>query len=75
MAADPNDFGPGLQVKGGLRYLYKRFSFGGDESTEYAENIERIFGKKEKKFCEECGRLPSWCDCVPPPSSETDPVR
>ena len=76
MTNDPNDFGNGLNVKGGLRYLYKRFSFGGEVNPAYDKEIERIFGAKPREFCAKCDKRFSWCECpkeeVSSPGSDTD---
>ena len=34
-------------------------------SKAYQENLEKIFGQK-KKYCDNCGKTFSWCQCGEP---------
>jgi hypothetical protein len=63
MANEPDDFGSGLNVKHGLRYLYTRFSFGGENNPAFETGMDRVFGTKPKEFCSQCDKRFSWCEC------------
>jgi hypothetical protein len=30
---------------------------------EFNERFDKIFGEPKSKHCEDCGKLPSWCNC------------
>jgi len=30
---------------------------------EFDKQFDKIFGEPKSKHCEECGKLPSWCEC------------
>lgn len=35
----------------------------GPLTKEYEDGHARVFGEKPDRYCETCGRLPSFCEC------------
>jgi len=31
--------------------------------NEFDKKFDSVFGKKISKYCANCGKLPSWCEC------------
>ena len=51
-----------------MRYLNQKFIVAGVRTDDH----ERIFGRRAKKWCDDCGKLLVWCECPPVASDEGD---